>query len=99
MMGIPLSGEKLIEIEQLAALLFSPREICVIAELDFTEVRDCFTDVNDSIYKSYQKGKLKTIAKEREIVVKLAMEGSSASQILVEKYIDELKTKEANEIS
>lgn len=93
-----MTPEELQQIEDLAAALMSPREICIIMQIDWSQYRSAFVDPEDPIFQAYHRGKYKTIATSRQLVIKLAGEGSSAAQQLMQEFINELKTREEDEI-
>ena len=94
-----MSEEQLKEIEYYAGKLRSPKEICVIMGLQFIELKDAFIKQGNAIYEAYNKGQQLTVIKHVDIIIKLAGEGSSAAQVMLENIITELKTKEVDELT
>lgn len=89
-----MENKELNDIQEYAALLFSPEEICIILELPISEFKHRFAIQGDEIYKAYYAGKLMTIAKHRKMILKLAEEGSSPAQAEVLKLIAQLESRE-----
>lgn len=94
-----MTDQQLQHIEEFAGALMSPKEICVIMQLDWEQHRSRFIEPTDVIYQCYQRGKLRSIAVARQFVIKLANEGSSAAQQLMQEFITEVNTKEENELN
>lgn len=94
-----MTPEELQQIEELAAALMSPKEICVIMQIPFAENIQQFKNPDAEIYQAYHRGKYKTIASSRQFVIKLANEGSSAAQQMMQEFIEELKMREEDEIN
>lgn len=93
-----MTAEELQQIEDFAAALMSPREICIIMQLSWNEHQDHFKNPEHPLFQAYNRGKFKTIATAKQFIIKLANEGSSAAQQMVQDFIAELKTAEENEI-
>lgn len=85
-----LSNEQLKEIGQWAELLFSPKEIATVMELDECDVLREYNDESSVIYKCVQRGKLKTEGEVRKSILQLAKDGSASAQEqamkIIEKY-------------
>ena len=94
-----MTAQELQHIEEFASALMSPKEISVIMQMEWDEVRNRFTNPQDEIYQAYHRGKYKSIATARQFVIKLANEGSSAAQQLMQEFISELNTKEIDELN
>ncbi len=94
-----MTEEELKNIEFYSSRLRSPGEICLILGLNFIKMRERFINPEDAIYKAYHTGKQLTIVKHVDIIIKLAGEGSSAAQSMLENIIVELQTKEADELT
>lgn len=94
-----MTEEQLKSIEDFAAALMSPKEIAIIMQISWPEFQTILSDHTHPAYMAYQRGKLKTITNARLQVIKLAQEGSSVAQQMVKEFIEELNTKEQNELS
>lgn len=94
-----MNEEQLKEIEYYASKLRSPKEICLIMGLQFDDVKDAFITKGNEVYNAYNKGQQITIVKHVDIIIKLAGEGSSAAQVMLENIINELKIKELDELT
>lgn len=79
-----MEQNKLDNITNWASLYFTPKEICILEELDFEEFEIRFVAEADEVYKAYQKGALKAEAERRIKIKKLANDGSSQAQTLIE---------------
>lgn len=89
-----LNEEQLNEVEELAALFFSPEEIAVNLEMDeeetdyFSEAVECkFTGT--PIAAAYFKGRISTEIELRKAIKQSAMNGSSPSQQMMLNYLKE----------
>lgn len=85
-----MTKEQLKEIEKWAELLFSPKEIATVMELDEVDFLREYNDESSEIYKCVQRGKLKTEAEVRKSILQLAKDGSASAQEqamkIIEKY-------------
>lgn len=85
-----LDKNKLKEIESWAALLFSPKEIAIIMELDVCDFENDFNDESSEIHLVVMRGKLRSEGEIRKSIITLAKDGSASAQEqamkLIEKY-------------
>lgn len=80
------------EVEELAALNYTPKEIALITGLDYIDIEEWLQDDQSVFYRAFHRGMYKTDALVRKSIIKLAQSGSSPAQAL---YI---KLQEANEL-
>ncbi len=80
-----MEADTLEKVEGFAKLFFSPEEITIILGVDSKE------KMKDDFKRSYQKGRLLSIADVRKSVLELAKSGSSPAQVLALKFIDDSK--------
>jgi hypothetical protein len=78
------------EIEELAGLLFSPKEVLIIIGV-FDQSRVVTQLSNKDFSLAYQRGKLKSEAEIRRSVIELAKNGSAPAQMLADKIITQAK--------
>jgi hypothetical protein len=78
------------EIEELAGLLFSPKEVLIIIGV-FVQSRVVTQLSNKDFSLAYQRGKLKSEAEIRRSVIELAKNGSAPAQMLADKIITQAK--------
>lgn len=85
-----LNQEQIAEIEQLAALFFTPKEILIVMGIFIQEISGAqIADPNFSL--AFQRGKLKSEAEVRKSIIELAKKGSAPAQILADKIITQAK--------
>lgn len=85
------TDEQLAEIELMGSCFFTYKDIAVLLEVDPKELKEILEDQNSEVYKSYEKGRLKSELEVRKSVVDLAKRGSSQAQEMVLKYITDIK--------
>lgn len=88
-----MTQEELKYIEDLAGNFMSPKQIMIIMQMP-AESLDDFKTEGHEVFNSYQKGKLMKIAEFRQRIIKMATEGSSAAQTMVNQWIDKQKEDE-----
>lgn len=85
-----LDKEKLKEVEEWAGLLFSPKEIAIVLEIDVVKFCAEFENEGGELYKAVMRGKLRTEGEIRKSILSLAKDGSASAQEqamkLIEKY-------------
>lgn len=84
---IELTPKQMQDLEELSKLLFTEDEIIISMQLNREEAELDFKNRNSSIFNTYHKGRLTTIAKHRKGVIAMAEAGSSPAQSMVEKLI------------
>jgi hypothetical protein len=85
-----LTTDQINEVEQMAALLFSPKEVLIIIGVfDQSRIVSQLTDKDFSL--AYQKGKLKSEAEILKSIIELAKNGSAPAQMLADKIITQSK--------
>ena len=84
-----LTEDELKEVENFASLWFSPKEIAVILDKEFDEMK-----ADSSFQRYYDSGKLKSHAEMRKAIKKLALHGSSPAQTLAMKMIEHQNIKD-----
>lgn len=68
------------ELERLAGLFFSPKQIAVILQFDLEKFKAHLLDDGSPLYEAYQRGKLSSEADLRESIIAIAKQGSSPAQ-------------------
>jgi len=86
-----LTTEQLKEVEEISELFFSARDISINIGLDADEFAlfETFLEgdvYEEEIYQAYHRGRLQTEIALRESIKKAALNGSSPSQTLMQKY-------------
>lgn len=79
------------EVQEYAALLFSPQKIARIMGFDEKTFAADLADESTEVSKCYDKGRLMTEAELRTSILRLAKQGSSPAQTLAIKLRDELQ--------
>jgi hypothetical protein len=87
-MIIEFSNEALQEIERLAGLFYTQKQVATIMQISSTEMRLYMSDEEHPVYKAYMTGWYTAETTYREKVIRLANLGSSPAQSLVGKIID-----------
>lgn len=75
-----LQAEQLTQLTELAECQMTPHECIIVLNIDKSEFMEDFKNPKSDIYKSYEKGRLKSIVEVRKSVLKLAIQGSSPAQ-------------------
>lgn len=88
--------EDLQEIEEMAALLFSPEDIAQVIGIPQNEIVECLINPEHPVSMAFSKGSLQTEVELRRSILKLAKQGSSPAQTLSIKLRDELKMQLVN---
>lgn len=86
-----ISEEVLKQVEEFAEGMLTPREICLILDLDYQEHVDLFDDTKHSLGRAYLKGSLRLKYRLNVKNVRFAEQSSSHAMNKVLKQIDELK--------
>lgn len=81
-----LTTDQLDEIESLAAIFYSIKEIALIMELPHVELMEEFRQEDSDVSKRYNKGFLTTDAEIRISEIGLAKRGSTPAQASAAKY-------------
>ena len=77
-----LNEEQLKEIEEYAGLMFTIKEIAIIMNLSYSDLKEEVKNENGNVYLSFKKGRLLIEAKIRKSIFDLAEDGSSPAQSL-----------------
>lgn len=77
-----ITSEELAEVENLAGLFFSPREISVMMEFDADEINEHLDSRQGDFYRAFQKGRLQNEVDLRKAIMQLARAGSSPAQTM-----------------
>lgn len=88
-----ITDEEAKQVEELAAVFFTPKEISFIMEFDEAIVAECMNDEDSTFFKSFQKGRLQSEFDLRKSVVKLAKSGSSPAQTMAMDLLNKSKLK------
>ena len=82
------------EVETYASLMFSKEEIAVILEVDPVQLVDLLEDMDNPVFRAFQRGRLKREAEVRKGIFDLAQNGSSPAQTFAMKLIDNAKAND-----
>lgn len=88
-----ITAEELAEVESLAGLFFSPREISVMMELDVEEIFLQLDTCDGRFYRAFQKGRLQNEVDLRKAIFQLARAGSSPAQTMAMDLLKKSKAK------
>lgn len=86
------TAEQLDEVEKLASIFYSIKEIIVIMQLPKEEVMEEFRDEQSALFIRYQKGFLRSDAEIRISEIGLAKRGSTPALASAHRYIQAAKT-------
>lgn len=75
-----LTTEQLEELEHMAGLQFTLKEIAVILSVDFEALRRAYLDEDSAVRNGMEKGRLLSEAKLREVLKRDALQGSPTAQ-------------------
>lgn len=89
-----MNQEQLDQIEQYAALLLTVSDIALLMDLDEDWLREVVRLKVSPVAKAYHKGKLSTVVKLRESVLKFAEKGSPQAEQLADSYLQKQKRSE-----
>lgn len=70
------------EINKMAAVFFTPKEIAMVLEVDLISFVDACNNEENKFYNAFMGGRLKSEYELRLSVVKLAKQGSSPAQTM-----------------
>lgn len=90
-----LNEIQLKQIEEYAELLMAPSEIEVLVYHCFGELERAIRSKGTPANIAYQRGKLKTKAALRSMVITLAKKGSPQAELLADKYIKDSEFNDA----
>lgn len=84
--------EELKEVEEMAALFFSPESIAKVIGISDQDILNCLAIPEHQITIAFARGSLRTEVELRKSILKLAKQGSSPAQTLSMKLRDELNS-------
>lgn len=88
-----ITPEELQEVERLAALYFTPREIALMLQIKFDEVLLQFDANQGDFYEAFQTGRLQSEVDLRKGIIQLAKAGSSPAQTMAMDLFNKSKAK------
>ena len=90
-----ITNEDLKEIENLAALFFTPREIATMLELNIPQFIDECTFLESDVpgARAFHKGRLQSEIDLRKSIIKLSKSGSSPAQTMALDLLTKSKNK------
>ncbi len=91
-----LSPEQFKEIEELAAVFFTPKEIAIIVGISVPLFDEAVKDETTNVYNAFQRGRLQSEYDLRKSIVKLAKSGSSPAQTMAMDLLQKSKLKMIN---
>ena len=86
-----LSEEQIKQIEYLAGLFYTPKQIAVMVDVVVKEFAAAVQYEDSLVYKAYWKGRYEADLQFRIAVKRLSDLGSSPAQTMIEKMIEESK--------
>ncbi len=89
-----LTEDKLKELKELAGLFFSPKNIAMIMEIDYSELKEKLQDENTEVYKSFNSGRLHREAEIRKSILEHASRGSAPAQTISVKFMEDSKLED-----
>lgn len=88
-----ITSEELAEVERLAALYFTPREIALMLQVKFPEILIQFDNEHGEFYDAFQSGRLQSEVDLRKGILQLAKAGSSPAQTMAMDLFNKSKAK------
>ena len=88
-----ITSEDIKEIENLAALFFTPKEIATMLEIRPEFMMNEMEYEDSSIYRAFHTGRLQSEMELRKSIVKLAKSGSSPAQTMALELLNKSKVK------
>ena len=86
-----MTDDQLTELEDMAKIMLSKKEIAVILDIDPDEFIDQLEDKMSPEWKRFQSGRMKSVAQIRKAIFDLAAAGSSPAQAEAMKLIENAK--------
>jgi len=83
-----LTAQQLKQAEEWAGLLYSPKEIAIIMELDMSAFESEFADESSAVHLAVMRGKLRSEGEIRKSIISLAKDGSASAQEQAMKLVD-----------
>lgn len=90
-----LNEEQRLRIEEFAELLMAPAEIEILVNPSGGKLEREIKTKGTEAYLAYMRGKLKTKASLRSMVITLAKKGSPQAELLADKYIKDAEFNDA----
>lgn len=88
-----ITDEDLTLIEEMAALYYTPKEICIIVELKYDEAKNEIEKEEGKFYEAFQRGRLQSETDLRRSILMLAKAGSSPAQTMAMDLLNKSKVK------
>jgi len=88
-----IKTEILKEIEELAAVFHSPKEVALMLEIEEAKMQEWMEAQDNEVYRSFQKGRLQSEFELRKSIVRLAKSGSSPAQAMALDMLKQSKLK------
>lgn len=88
-----LNDDEVKQVEELAAVFFTPKEIAIIMQLNIIDVDEAMEDDEAAFYLAFQKGRLQSEYDLRKSIAKLAKSGSSPAQTMSMDMLNKSKLK------
>jgi len=89
-----MTEELLAELEEMAGLMFSKKEISCILEIPLCDLREILDDQTGEANQAFIRGRLKQEANIRKSIFDLAANGSSPAQAFAFKLIENAKLED-----
>ena len=88
-----ITDEEIALVEELAALYYTPKEICIIVELNLAEAKEQIEVEEGNFYTAFQRGRLQSETDLRRSILMLAKAGSSPAQTMAMDLLNKSKIK------
>lgn len=88
-----ITQEELLQVEELAQLYFTPKEISVMLEIKYAEVKDTIENEEGNFYEAFMRGRLQSETDLRKSIMMLAKAGSSPAQTMAMDLLNKSKAK------
>lgn len=88
-----ITDQDLKEVESLASLFFTPKEIALQLEIEEELILSAVDDPTTGIYRAFQCGRLQSEMELRKSIIKLAKSGSSPAQTMAMDLLMKSKIK------
>lgn len=92
-----LSDDILKQVEDLAGLFYTPKQVALICEIPANEFETAMSNESSALYKAYWKGYFTAEIEFRKEVKKASNYGSSPAQTLLAKIIENHKLQSIGE--
>jgi len=82
------------KVEEYASLFLTVDEICILCDLNPTELRREIRGKRTDLAKAYHRGKITSMLEIRRLTVEFARKGSPQAETLVNDYLEKMESNE-----